>query len=55
MSTETQLGTAELQGRLWTVNAANWAELHEQYTQPAYVAALDAQYRVSLLFGHRQR
>ena len=42
MSTETQLGTAELQGRLWTVNAANWAELHEQYTQPAYVAALDA-------------
>jgi SAM-dependent methyltransferase len=42
VSTETQLGTAELQGRLWSVNAPNWAELHEQYTQPAYLAALDA-------------
>jgi SAM-dependent methyltransferase len=43
MSTsETQVGTAELQGRLWSVNAASWAELHEQYTEPAYVAGLDA-------------
>lgn len=42
MSTKTQSGTAKLQGRLWSVNAANWAELHEQYTQPAYTAALDA-------------
>lgn len=42
MSTDTQLGTAQLQGRLWSVNAASWAELHEQYMQPAYVAALDA-------------
>ena len=42
VSTDTQLGTAELQGRLWSVNAASWAELHEQYMQPAYVAALDA-------------
>jgi SAM-dependent methyltransferase len=42
MSTDTQIGTAEVQGRLWSVNAADWAELHEQYTTPAYVAALDA-------------
>jgi SAM-dependent methyltransferase len=42
LSTETQLGTADLQGRLWSVNAANWAELHEQYVEPAYIAALDA-------------
>jgi SAM-dependent methyltransferase len=42
MATGTQLGTAELQGRLWSVNAKNWAELQEQYMQPAYLAALDA-------------
>jgi len=42
MSTETQLGTAELQGRLWSVNAANWAELQERHMKPAYIAALDA-------------
>jgi SAM-dependent methyltransferase len=42
MSTNTQAGTAELQGRLWSGNAAAWAELHEQYTAPAYIAALDA-------------
>jgi SAM-dependent methyltransferase len=42
MSTETQAGTAELQGRLWSVKAADWAELHEQYVEPAYIAALDA-------------
>jgi SAM-dependent methyltransferase len=42
MTTDTQPGTAGLQGRLWSVNAANWAELHEQYTQPAYIAALGA-------------
>jgi SAM-dependent methyltransferase len=42
MSTETQQGTAELQGRLWSVNAADWAELQEQYLQPAFIAALDA-------------
>jgi SAM-dependent methyltransferase len=41
VSTQTQEGTAGLQGRLWSVNAANWAELHEQYVEPAYVAALD--------------
>jgi SAM-dependent methyltransferase len=42
MSTTTQTGTAAVQGRLWSVNADNWAQLQEQYMQPAYVAALDA-------------
>lgn len=42
MSISTQAGTAEVQGRLWSVNAANWAELHERYVDPAYIAALDA-------------
>jgi cyclopropane fatty-acyl-phospholipid synthase-like methyltransferase len=35
-------GTAEVQGRLWSVNATSWAELHEPYMDPAYSAALDA-------------
>ena len=38
----TQVGTAEQQGRLWSVNATEWAELHEQYVQPAFSAGLDA-------------
>jgi SAM-dependent methyltransferase len=42
MSTHTQSGTAEIQGRLWSINAADWAELQEQYMVPAYTAALDA-------------
>ena len=42
MSIETDVGTAEVQGRLWSVNAANWAELHEQHMEPAYRAGLDA-------------
>lgn len=42
MSTHTQAGTAEIQGRLWSVNAGDWAELQEQYMVPAYNAALDA-------------
>jgi len=42
MSTETQLSTHEVQGRLWSVNAADWAELHEQYMAPAFAAGLDA-------------
>jgi len=29
MSTKTDVGTAELQGRLWSVNTADWAELQE--------------------------
>jgi SAM-dependent methyltransferase len=42
MSTQTEEGTAGLQGRLWSVNAGDWAQLHEHYVQPAYVAALTA-------------
>jgi SAM-dependent methyltransferase len=42
MSTQTQAGTAEVQGRLWSLHAENWAQLHERHMQPAYVAALDA-------------
>ncbi len=42
MSTTTDVGTAELQGRLWSINAANWAELQEPYLEPAFRAGLDA-------------
>jgi SAM-dependent methyltransferase len=42
MSTQTQVGTAELQGRLWSVKAGDWAELQEPYLEPAFAAALDA-------------
>src|SRR5947209_20448398 len=42
MTTQTPAGTAELQGRRWSVKAQAWAELHEQYTNPAYEAVLDA-------------
>lgn len=42
MSTQTQTGTAEVQGRLWSLNAADWAELQEQYMVPAFTAGLDA-------------
>jgi SAM-dependent methyltransferase len=42
MGTTTQEGTAELQGRLWSTKANDWAELHEQYVEPAYISALDA-------------
>ena len=42
MSTKTDVGTAELQGRLWSINAADWAELQEPYMEPAFRAGLDA-------------
>lgn len=42
MSTSIQTGTAELQGRLWSARAADWAEFQERYMEPAYVAALEA-------------
>jgi len=42
MSIKTDVGTAKLQGRLWSVNAANWAELQEPYLEPAFRAGLDA-------------
>jgi SAM-dependent methyltransferase len=42
MSIKTAVGTAELQGRLWSVDTANWAELQEPYLEPAFRAGLDA-------------
>ena len=36
------MGTAEVQGRLWSVNTADWAELQEPYLEPAFRAGLDA-------------
>lgn len=42
MTTKTDVGTAELQGRLWSVNTADWAELQEPYLEPAFRRALDA-------------
>ena len=35
MSIKTDGGTAELQGRLWSVDSASWAELQEPYLEPA--------------------
>jgi SAM-dependent methyltransferase len=42
MTSGTQVGTADVQGRLWSAKATDWAERHERYMEPAYVAALDA-------------
>lgn len=42
MSTQTQVGTAEQQGRLWSVKAADWAELQEPYLEPVFAAGLAA-------------
>jgi SAM-dependent methyltransferase len=42
MSTKTDVGTAELQGRLWSVNTGDWAELQEPYLEPAFREGLDA-------------
>jgi SAM-dependent methyltransferase len=42
MDTETHPGTGELQGRLWSAHASDWAEHQELYLRPAYIAALDA-------------
>jgi SAM-dependent methyltransferase len=42
MSVETDVGTAELQGRLWSVSTSDWAELQEPYLEPAFRAGLDA-------------
>lgn len=41
MSVMTKVGTAELQGRLWSTNAADWAEFQEPYLEPAFRAGLD--------------
>ena len=42
MSTKTEVGTAELQGRLWSTKTADWAEFQEPYLEPAFRAGLDA-------------
>jgi SAM-dependent methyltransferase len=42
MSIKTDAGTANVQGRLWSVHAANWAELQEPYVEPAFRAGLSA-------------
>jgi SAM-dependent methyltransferase len=42
MSSKTEVGTAELQGRLWSINTPDWAELQEPYLEPAFRAGLDA-------------
>lgn len=42
MSTKTDVGTADLQGRLWSTHATNWAELQEPHVDPAFRAGLDA-------------
>ena len=35
MSVGTVVGTAERQGRLWSVRTADWAEYQEPYLEPA--------------------
>jgi SAM-dependent methyltransferase len=42
MSVETVVGTAERQGRLWSVGTADWAEYQEPYLEPVFRAGLDA-------------
>jgi SAM-dependent methyltransferase len=35
------MGTAQVQGELWSVRADDWAEVHEHNMRPVYEAALD--------------
>src|SRR5947209_15709197 len=42
MSSTTQTSSAALEGRLWSVRAADWAGIQERQVTPAYEAALDA-------------
>ena len=42
MSIKTDVGTAELQDRLWSVRTPDWAEHQEPYLEPAFRAGLDA-------------
>ena len=42
MSSNTQTGTAQVAGRLWSARADDWAEVQERFMAPAYEAALDA-------------
>src|SRR5947209_20623120 len=41
MSSTTQTSSAEIEGRLWSVRADDWAEIQEGQVAPAYRAALD--------------
>jgi len=42
MSSNTVVGTAGIEGRLWSVRADDWAAIQERQVEPAYRAALDA-------------
>jgi SAM-dependent methyltransferase len=42
MSSTTQQGTADIQGKLWGVRVDEWAEIQEGQTKPAFDAALAA-------------
>jgi SAM-dependent methyltransferase len=42
MSSNTQMGTAALEGRLWDVRADDWAAIQERQVAAAYESALDA-------------
>src|SRR5437763_14421191 len=38
----THVGNAEMEGRLWSVRADDWAAIQEQQVAPAFASALDA-------------
>ena len=42
MSSSTQMGTAALEGRLWSARADDWAAIQERQVAAAYESALDA-------------
>jgi SAM-dependent methyltransferase len=42
MSSTTELGTAGVQGKLWSARVDEWAEIQEPLMRPAFEAALDA-------------
>src|SRR5437588_12435559 len=42
MSSSTQTGTAEVEGRLWNVRADDWAAIQERQLAAAYESTLDA-------------
>ncbi len=42
MSRSTHAGNAEMEGRLWSVRAGDWAAIQERQVAPAYESALDA-------------
>jgi SAM-dependent methyltransferase len=42
MTSQTETGSAQAQGRLWGVRADDWAAIQENKLAPAFIAALDA-------------